>query len=194
MPQSPSPSSLEQVRQALETALTGLQWYRDRCPDAVDGSDDEADEEIRAALSAVEALAGQQAEPVLGEVWMAFGRLDDGRLVALPEYAAVSEREVGSKIMDAARREGFRGLLAERLNALGWTVRRVSPAALQQQEAGSGPTSAQMMAGYEVACRFGVLEKRAFDLAEQMFQAMSACAPSPTEPKAAEGVKEGGRG
>lgn len=63
---------------------------------------------------------------LLGEVWMAFGTMDDGRLVALPEYTAVSEREVGSKIMDVARREGYRGLLADRMQSLGWTIRRVS--------------------------------------------------------------------
>lgn len=37
-----------------------------------------------------------------------------------------------------------------------------------------GLTHEQMMAGYVVACRFGVLEARAFDLAEQMFKAMNA--------------------
>lgn len=40
------------------------------------------------------------------------------------------------------------------------------------------PTSDQMMAGYAVACRFGVLEARAFDLAEKMFAAMQPPSPS----------------
>jgi hypothetical protein len=35
------------------------------------------------------------------------------------------------------------------------------------------PSHEQMMAGYAAACRFGVLEVRAFDLAEQMWQAMN---------------------
>lgn len=59
-PASPSSSVLERARDALayaqlalDTAVAGLEWYRDRCPDAVDGSDDEADEEIGGALEAV---------------------------------------------------------------------------------------------------------------------------------------------
>lgn len=80
-----------------------------------------------AAAAMIRAARGVPLAPtLLGEVWMAFGAVDDGRLVALPEYAAVSEREVGSKIMDTARREGYRGLLADRLRMLGWTIRRVT--------------------------------------------------------------------
>lgn len=41
------------VREALEAARNGLQWYRDSYPDAVDGSDDEADELIDRALAAL---------------------------------------------------------------------------------------------------------------------------------------------
>jgi hypothetical protein len=62
---------------------------------------------------------------LLGEVWMAFG-VDDGRLIALPEYAAASARAVGDKIMEVARREGYRGSLRERMEELGWSVLRVT--------------------------------------------------------------------
>lgn len=34
------------------------------------------------------------------------------------------------------------------------------------------PTHAQVMAGYAVACKYGVFESRAFDLAEAMWTAM----------------------
>lgn len=64
-------------------------------------------------------------EPLLGEVWMAFGN-HEGQLIALPEYAAASARAVGDKIMEGARREGYRGSLRERLESLGWSVRRVT--------------------------------------------------------------------
>jgi len=47
------------VREALEAAHAGLNWYRDRCPDAVDGSDDEADALIARALAALDCMAGQ---------------------------------------------------------------------------------------------------------------------------------------
>jgi hypothetical protein len=40
------------------------------------------------------------------------------------------------------------------------------------------PTHEQMMAGYKVSCGYGVLEARAFDLAERMYQAMLAAAPA----------------
>lgn len=36
---------------ALEQAKNGLEWYRDRCPGAVDGSDDEMDAQIDAAIA-----------------------------------------------------------------------------------------------------------------------------------------------
>lgn len=41
----------DMVREALEAAQAGLEWYRDRCPEAADGSDDEADELITRALA-----------------------------------------------------------------------------------------------------------------------------------------------
>lgn len=47
--------SNDKLAQALETAKNGLLWYRDRFPEAVDGSDDEAMSEIDAALAAHEA-------------------------------------------------------------------------------------------------------------------------------------------
>ncbi len=51
------------IREALEVARNGLEWYRDRCPDAVDGSDDEADELIGCALASLDAAPVAQ-EPV----------------------------------------------------------------------------------------------------------------------------------
>jgi hypothetical protein len=59
---------------------------------------------------------------MLGEVWCAFGHADDGRLIALPEYAAANARAVGDKILEGARREGFKGSLRERMDELGWSV------------------------------------------------------------------------
>jgi hypothetical protein len=56
---------------------------------------------------------------------------------------------------------------------------RVSAAPAVPQEP-SNPTHKQMMAGYEVACRFKVYEAQAFKLAEEMWAAMSAAAPSPS--------------
>lgn len=50
--------------------------------------------------------------------------------------------------------------------------------AVQAIPQGWKPTSEQMMAGYEVSCRFGVLEARAFELAEQMFKAMLSASPA----------------
>lgn len=50
-----------QIIEALEAASNGLQFYRDRCPDAVDGSDDEADEMIAAAIGTLHLLAPSSA-------------------------------------------------------------------------------------------------------------------------------------
>lgn len=47
-------AALEQARGALEPAKNGLAWYRDRHPEDADGSDDEADARIAAALRAIE--------------------------------------------------------------------------------------------------------------------------------------------
>lgn len=64
---------------------------------------------------------------MLGEVWMAFADVDEDRIMALPEYAAVSAREVGIKILDdLAAKTGYKGLLAQRLAERGWTIRQVS--------------------------------------------------------------------
>jgi len=69
--------------------------------------------------------AGVAPSPMLGEVWMAFGQ-HEGSLIALPEYAAASANAVGEKIMDGARREGYRGSLRDRLASLDWSLRRVT--------------------------------------------------------------------
>ncbi len=52
--------AMEMALRALHSAAAGLEWYRDRCPDAVDGSDDEADDEIGAAIAALDAALGVQ--------------------------------------------------------------------------------------------------------------------------------------
>lgn len=85
----------------------------------------DGDEDAARALSMVVAALGVREPLLLGEVWMAFGQ-HEGKLIALPEYAAASARAVGEKVMDSARREGYRGNLRERLAALGWSVRRVT--------------------------------------------------------------------
>lgn len=48
------PIELSVIREALEAAQNGLAWYRDRSPEAVDGSDDEADDLIARALSSLD--------------------------------------------------------------------------------------------------------------------------------------------
>ncbi len=56
----PTPHELfddnKRLRLALEQARNGLQWYQDRYPEAVDGSDDEAMTEIDAALAGPESV------------------------------------------------------------------------------------------------------------------------------------------
>lgn len=42
---------LQQALNALETARNGLVWYQDQYPEVVDGSDDEARQEIDAAIN-----------------------------------------------------------------------------------------------------------------------------------------------
>ena len=45
----------------------------------------------------------------------------------------------------------------------------------------AAPTHEQMLAGYAVACQFGVYERKAFDLAEAMFKAMNAAPAAPAQ-------------
>lgn len=47
---------------ALQAAAAGLEWYRDHCPDQVNGSDDEADEQIGEALAALEGVLRTPAQ------------------------------------------------------------------------------------------------------------------------------------
>ncbi|WNL63655.1 hypothetical protein ST4_097 [Aeromonas phage ST4] len=54
----------------------------------------------------------------------------------------------------------------------GVTFANAPTGVINHEHKAATPSHAQMMAGYEVACRFGVLEARAFELAEQMFKAM----------------------
>ena len=58
-----SAQALRQCRDALETAKNGLAWYRDRCTDAVDGSDDEASAEIDEATAAADAALSAAPAP-----------------------------------------------------------------------------------------------------------------------------------
>lgn len=55
---------------------------------------------------------------------MAFGE-ENGILVALPEYTAETAVGVQSKIMEAARREGYKGDLFDRMIELGWVIRPI---------------------------------------------------------------------
>ncbi len=55
---------------------------------------------------------------------MAFGEAD-GILVALPEYTAETAVGVQRKIMEAARREGYKGDLFDRMIELGWVIRPI---------------------------------------------------------------------
>lgn len=55
--------SLSKVMEALEAAQAGLEWYRDRCPEAVDGSDDEATTLIDDAIAILREHMGEQGRP-----------------------------------------------------------------------------------------------------------------------------------
>ncbi len=104
-----------QLVEALEIASTGLAWYRDLCPDAVDGSDDEADTLIARALAALqsspqepEALqraAGEAAVPILAsfahEVLMGAIRPDELRFAA-----RLALRRAGLEKLDDVVRSG----------------------------------------------------------------------------------------
>lgn len=81
---------------------------------------------------AAPAATQAQAQPV---AWMAFATLD-GRPLALPEYAAADAPGVMGKVLDAARKEGFRGTGKERMQQLGWWA---APVHLQSAPVGDGP-------------------------------------------------------
>lgn len=68
-PQPAAPQGvLELAREALDAAAAGLEWYRDRCAEAKDGSDDQADELISRALDAIAAQPEQPAPVAQGDV------------------------------------------------------------------------------------------------------------------------------
>jgi hypothetical protein len=71
---------IKQAIEALQTAKNGLEWYRDAYPGGVNGSDDEADAEIAAAITALEKLA--QSGPV--GVVQHLHELNDAWLSRLP--------------------------------------------------------------------------------------------------------------
>lgn len=53
-------------------------------------------------------------------------------------------------------------------------------AQLAAQPVGMPPyTHAMKMAGYDISCKYGVYEARAFDLADEMYSSMLAAAPAP---------------
>lgn len=54
---------LQQALDALNAATAGLEWYRDHCPDQVNGSDDEANELIGEAIAALEAQLADGVAP-----------------------------------------------------------------------------------------------------------------------------------
>lgn len=89
-------SPIKEAIEALEMAKTGLEWYRDRCPDAVDGSDGEADEQIDAALAALRSMP--QGEPVACELDQALKERDDAQDMAdqlADQIAAITGTEIG---------------------------------------------------------------------------------------------------
>ena len=56
--------------EALEMARAGLQWYRDRHPEDVDGSDDEADRKIEAAIAELRAAPTPAPTPAQVEAML----------------------------------------------------------------------------------------------------------------------------
>lgn len=105
--------AMELALAALHTAVAGLEWYRDRCPDAVDGSDGEADDEIGAAIAALDGALGAGVP----------GTAPD--LAALLREAAERLQEVGQwdhrgdSVEDAFTEQGGEpyGALIDRLRA-----------------------------------------------------------------------------
>jgi len=77
-------------------------------------------------------------------------------------------------------------------NALHAAIDSIAALAQGNEAAQPDPTHEQMIAGYKVACSFGVYERRAFDLAEAMYVAMTLAnkptATRPSEPDGKEGV------
>lgn len=55
---TPESDAMQVAIDALEMAQTGLQWYRGMMPEYVDGSDDEADEQIAAAIAGLRTALG----------------------------------------------------------------------------------------------------------------------------------------
>lgn len=51
-------TTMQVALDALEVAHAGLEWYRDACPDDVNGSDEEADEVIGNAMQALRDAIG----------------------------------------------------------------------------------------------------------------------------------------
>ncbi len=56
-------------------------------------------------------------------MWMVRGPTEEYGMVYLPTYAG-TQREVEEKVMEGARREGFKGTLQERLAFLEWEIVR----------------------------------------------------------------------
>lgn len=67
-----STALIQQLRDALQSAMDGLAWYRDRYPEAVDGSDDEAEAEHAAAITAADTAMAQPVpvQAVAPEGWV----------------------------------------------------------------------------------------------------------------------------
>lgn len=63
-------------------------------------------------------------EPVKPDFYTACGRQECG-LVPLPAYSNATEQGVMNLVLEAARREGYKGAAAERLLELGWVIRPV---------------------------------------------------------------------
>lgn len=88
--------------EALETAKTGLQWYRDMHPEDVDASDDEADQEIDAALSLLRAAleTPSEAEQVCFEAYQIVGcLLSDAGLFDTPQAGKILDNLSQAKMV-----------------------------------------------------------------------------------------------
>lgn len=204
MPQSPSPSSLEQVRQALRRAFQLGQTYwmhadsesliQHQKADVVQARFDALVEETCAALSAVEALG--QAEPI----WQS--QCKDGTWADCTEANARAAEMYGFKaralyaspaaLQPPPSQLGRWGVKHvggepwfERMAGGYWTPWHLAVQALQQQEAGS-LTDERILHLWdthvgEPSAKLPLNDKDKLAFARAV---LGACAPSPTEPAA----------
>ena len=81
-------AEVQQVLDAMETASNGLEWYRDAFPEVVNGSDDEANSQIEAAISLLQSKLAEKddVEPV---AWLYWNKVNkEYRVCQLSEHDA----------------------------------------------------------------------------------------------------------